>query len=110
VPRLLAQGELINPCKSPATQGRLYALNILTGESIMDLDKSGQINDNDAFQTISASEIPGTPQRVFNSLICKDGSCDHKVDVRIGKKLSQVGFINAEEIESVYWSDPVVEH
>jgi hypothetical protein len=82
-------------------------MDLLTGEASMDLDESGDApNDNDVFVTISASEIPGTPQRVFNSLNCVNGSCTHDVDVRIGKKSTEAGTTNVEAIESVYWNSP----
>ncbi len=106
VPKVLTMGELINSCAAPATQGRIYAMDLLTGEASIDIDGNGVINDNDVFQTISASEIPGTPQRVFNELTCEDGECSHKVDIRIGKKSTEVGTKDVEAIESIYWSDP----
>ena len=112
VPKSLTQGELINACAAPATQGRLYAMNILTGEASIDTSKDLTIDDNDVFDTISASEIPGTPQRVFNELKCDptvngvNGECKHPVDIRIGKKSSQVGQDDVANIESIYWSDP----
>ena len=117
VPKALTQGELISACAAPATQGRLYAMNILTGEASFDLLKNDSIDDNDVFETISASEIPGTPQRVFNELKCDttvtdacknggSGNLIHQVDIRIGKKSSQVGQDDVANIESIYWSDP----
>ncbi|MEC4716429.1 PilC/PilY family type IV pilus protein [Cocleimonas sp. KMM 6895] len=107
VPKVLTTGELINSCAAPATQGRIYAMNLLTGEASIDMDGNGVINDNDVFQTISASEIPGTPQRVFNELSCENGECSHEVDIRIGKKSTEVGTMDVEAIESIYWSDPM---
>jgi type IV pilus assembly protein PilY1 len=106
VPKVLSEGELISVCAAPSTQGRLYAMDLLTGEARMDLDDNESTNDNDVFVTISASEIPGTPQRVFNSLNCVNGSCTHDVDVRIGKKSTEAGTTNVEAIESVYWNSP----
>ncbi len=100
--------ELISSCALPATQGRLYALNILTGEPSMNLDNSEDTDPNDAdvYTPISVSEIPGTPQTVFNSLDCTGGSCTHDVDVRIGKKSSEAGTENVADVESIYWNSP----
>ncbi len=102
------QAELISACAAPATQGRLYAMDLLTGEASMNLDNSAdpEPTDNDVFATISASEIPGTPQRVFNGVNCTGGSCTHDVDIRVGKKSSQAGTANVSDIESVYWNTP----
>jgi hypothetical protein len=111
VPKVLNQGDLISACAAPSTQGRLYAMDLLTGEASMDLDNSeGDPNDNDVFTTVSASEIPGTPQRVFNKLECSGGSCTHNVDIRIGKKSSQAGTTDVEAVESVYWNAPENNH
>ena len=110
VPKTLSTGELINACAAPSTQGRLYGMNILTGEASIDTSKDFTIDDNDVFDTISASEIPGTPQPIFNKLECDSavdgGECSHPVDIRIGKKSTQIGTDDVAEIESVYWSDP----
>ena len=108
VPKVLTTGELITVCAAPATQGRLYAMNLLTGEASTNLDNSidGEVTDNDVFVTISASEIPGTPQTVFNKLECVGHDCKHDVDVRIGKKSTEVGSTNVSEVESVYWNVP----
>ncbi len=35
--------------------------------------------------------------------------CKHTVDLRVGKKSSQVSGYNACRLDSVYWSDPVTE-
>lgn len=113
VPKTLTVGDQINACVAPSTQGRLYAMNILTGEASIDISKDLTIEDNDIFETISANEIPGSPQQVFNQLECAPavngvlGECIHPVDIRIGKKNTQIGSDDAAEIESVYWSDPV---
>jgi len=108
VPKALTSGELINACESPGTQGRIYAMNILTGEASVNMvdKKDTGTNDNDVFDIISASEIPGRPQRIFNGLKCENGNCTHNVDIRIGKKNSEVGMKNVANIESIYWNDP----
>jgi hypothetical protein len=107
VPDALTAGENINACALPPTQGRIYVLNLLTGEPSANLDKDSDIDDQDIFETISASEIPGTPQLIFNKLNCANGSCKHEVDVRIGKKDTEVNTSNLSKAESIYWSDPV---
>jgi len=102
------QAELISACAAPVTQGRLYAMDLLTGEASMNLDNSAtpEPTDNDVFVIISSGEIPGTPQRIFNRLDCTGGSCDHDVDIRVGKKSTQAGTTNVSRIESVYWNAP----
>ena len=106
VPAAITSGELINACESPGTQGRIYAMNILTGEASLDLNRDGSKDDNDVFNIIAASEIPGKPQRIFNKLDCSSGSCKHEVDIRIGKKSSEVSFENVSRVESIYWQHP----
>ncbi len=106
VPKALTTDELINSCAPPSTQGRIYAMNLLTGEAMININRVGVINDNDVFKTISASEIPGSPQRIFNELSCEDGECSHEVDIRIGKKKTEVGSVDVQALESIYWSNP----
>jgi len=64
------------------------------------------VNDNDVFAVISANEIPGKPQRIFNGLDCSGGSCKHNVDIRIGKKGSEAAVKDVSKVESIYWVDP----
>jgi Tfp pilus tip-associated adhesin PilY1 len=106
VPKAITSGEEISVCSSPGTQGRIYAMNILTGEASININRDDKINDNDVFATISANEIPGKPQRIFNQLECSNGSCKHEVDIRIGKKGSEVGAKDVSKVESIYWNDP----
>ncbi|GAA0397343.1 PilC/PilY family type IV pilus protein [Cocleimonas flava] len=120
VPEVLTSGVGIDQCAAPATQGRFYAINLLTGEPGIDLDGSGDddsdtsdpynpdsITDNDIYITVAKGEIPGKPQTIFNPLDVVAGVCTHPVDIRIGKKLSQATGYDACRLESVYWSDPV---
>ena len=100
-------GAVVDLCTAPSTQGRLYGMNILTGKPAYDLDWSGgDPTEADVFATVSANEIPGAPQRVFNSFECNNGECEHTVDIRIGKKLIQSSSYDRGYLESVYWSDP----
>ena len=105
-------------CDPPATHGRFYAINVLTGEAGLDLNGDGTITDADLTMDVTSGDIPGTPQSVFNPLdvvdkIGEDGNptgakaCTHPVDIRIGKKLSQTTGYDACRLEPVYWSDPV---
>jgi len=108
VPKALTTGELISVCAAPATQGRIYIMDIMTGEASANLDSdNGDLNDNDVFETISASEIPGTPQTVANQLECSGEHCTHLFDIRIGKKNTEATSNNVADIESIYWTDPV---
>jgi hypothetical protein len=98
---------VVDLCTAPATQGRLYSMNLLTGKPAYDLDWSGGNPDvNDVFIAVSADEIPGAPQRVFNSFECSGGQCEHTVDIRVGKKLLQASSYDRGYLEPVYWTDP----
>ena len=119
VPEVLASGTGIDQCAAPVTQSRFYAFNVLSGEPGLDLDLDGDIDDNDAYIT-TGTEILGKPQIVFNPPVITDvvdeggnatgeKSCTHPVDIRTGKKLSQTSGYEACRLESVYWSDPVLE-
>jgi len=128
VPKVVTDTDDV--CAAPVAEGRLYGLNILTGEagfnliddsdtgsvSVGDEDGDGDggdtLDDNDAYLLIVKGEIPGKPQIVFNSVTKQsvgNGSkaiCSHPVDIRNGKKLSQVTGYDACRLESVYWNDP----
>jgi len=128
VPEVLTSGVNVDQCAAPATQGRLYAIDVLSGGVAKDPlafeeegdgnggGETGEGNEGDdddiggggVFQRISKGEIPGKPQAIFNTLEVNDatGECTHPVDVRIGKKLSQATGYEACRLESVYWSDP----
>lgn len=94
-------------CTAPATRGRLYSMNLLSGKPAYDLDWSGgSPTTRDVFTNVSANEIPGAPQRVFNAFECDSGKCQHTVDIRVGKKLVQASSYDRAYLESVYWSDP----
>ncbi len=101
-----ATAQLINACQSPETQGRVYVMNLLTGKPSLDLDGDGEVDSDDVFKTVTASEIPGSPQQVFGGMTCSNGECTHNVDIRVGKKSTEVGVKNVADIESIYWNDP----
>ena len=120
VPEALVSGAGVDQCAAPVVQGRLYAINILTGKAGLELDATNSgdadanggsdvLSPNDISTLVSKGEIPGSPQVLFNSLdVDKEaGTCRHPVDIRIGKKLSQATGYDACRLESVYWSDPV---
>ncbi len=103
----VSAGTVVDLCTAPATQGRLYSMNLLTGKPSYDLNWSGGDPDvNDVFVAVSADEIPGAPQRVFNAFKCADGKCEHAVDIRVGKKLLQASSYDRSYLEPVYWTDP----
>lgn len=106
VPGLGVDMTDIDVCTAPATQGRLYSLNILTAEAGSDLNGDDNVTDADLFTLVSSNEIPGTPQLVFNSPYCADGKCQHLVDIRVGKKNSAVTNYNSDFLESVFWTNP----
>lgn len=113
LPQPLLVGEGIDQCAAPSTQGRLYAIDILTGKAAQNLNKNNDgdeeiIDDTDIAEIVSKGEIPGKPQIVFNELkIDEDNKTgSHIVDIRVGKKKSQATDFDAFRLESVYWSDP----
>jgi len=119
VPKALLTGVGIDQCAAPRVQGRFYAINVLSGKAGLYLNSEPPTPDSpEAGQGIPDSEIrsaaiskepPGNPQVVFNELKVDEaaGTCEHPVDIRIGKKLSQVTGYDTCRLESVYWSDPV---
>jgi Tfp pilus tip-associated adhesin PilY1 len=113
----------VNPCAAPITEGRFYAVNILTGKPALDLVKDANknatdpdITDEDIFKTVIRGEIAGKPQVVFNEMTKSeekdaDGnvvseSCKHGIDVRVGKAVGQVSGYDACRLESIYWNNP----
>lgn len=106
-PEIGAEASLTNACDVPSTQGRLYSLDILTGKPSLDLDKDSDVDSADVFTITSGPEIPGTPQPIFNEIACDDKhNCTHDVDIRVGKKRTQINTEDVAEVEGVYWSDP----
>ena len=103
---LVLEAGDVGVCEVPITQGRMYSLNILTAEPGDDLNKDGSVTDTDAFIQVSANEIPGTPQLVFNSPYCADGKCKHLIDIRVGKKNSATTSYDSAYLESVFWNNP----
>ncbi|MCK5814049.1 MAG: hypothetical protein KAH03_07310, partial [Cocleimonas sp.] len=111
VPNVYANSESGVNCNLPEIQGRAYVINILTGASMVDLSgNGGNPNNNDLYTIISANEIPGNIQVIFNEPSASDGgqctaaNCVQYVDLRIGKKRSQITSYNSGILESVYWS------
>lgn len=119
IPDALLTGVGIDRCAAPAVQGRFYAINVLTGKAGLylnndepdpDSPEAGQaIPDTEVRSQAVSKEPPGNPQVVFNELKVDEatGTCEHPVDIRIGKKLSQVTGYDTCRLESVYWSAPV---
>lgn len=106
VPGTGAAAAVADPCTAPATQGRFYSVNLLTGDAGSDLSKDGKITDSDLFAVVSSNEIPGSPQRVFNDPICENQECEQMVDIRVGKKSSPVTDYDSAFLESVFWTNP----
>jgi hypothetical protein len=100
-------------CGAGVTQGRLYALDVKTAKPVIDLNWSGgDPDDNDLFMVVTANEIPGTVQLIYNAPESSSGGecstvdCMQNVDIRSGKKLSQVANFNGGRLEPVYWTEP----
>ncbi len=97
-----------NICTVAGTHGRIYIMDILTGEASANLDDAdSDLNDNDVFEVIASGEIPGTPQTVANQLECTGEHCTHLFDIRIGKKNTEASVSNVADVESIYWTDPI---
>jgi len=108
VPDVGAAASTIDLCSAPLTQGRFYSLNILTAKAGNDLDGSGgTITDSDLMAVVTANEIPGKPQRVFNKPSCSvDNKCTQLVDIRVGKRNEALVTYDASLLESVFWTNP----
>lgn len=129
VPEALTSGTGIDACAAPATYGRMYAIDIETGEAALDLDKSNNtddsnlsesenkvINDNDFVTEAITKVIPDKIRQIFNTpsiIEEKDDEgnvinteCEHDVDLRSGKRNLQVDSYDACRLESIYWNDP----
>ncbi len=115
--------ENVNPCAAPTTEGRFYAINILTGKPALDLiedpnktESDPAITDADISKVVIKGEIAGKPQIVFNEMTSeqeKDDAgnvisetCKHGIDVRVGKAVGQVSEYDACRLESIYWNSP----
>ena len=96
----------INLCEAPITQGRFYSFNILTAEAGSDVDRSGTVTDIDVMTVVTANEIPGSPQRIFNKPACNDTECTQLVDIRVGKRAEALTTYDASLLESVFWTNP----
>lgn len=94
-----SDGASTDPCVTPPSSGRVYVLNVLTGDAVLDLNRDGSFTQTDADKSIVAgtNEILGTPQLVFhqpkasNGRSCTEDDCHQYVDIRVGKKLTPVG-------------------
>ncbi len=123
VPKPVASGA--DQCAAPATQGRIYAINVLTGKAGLHLGNQDNGNGDDGNGDgttshepkpsevsiiVSKGEIPSKPQIIFNGLKVNKAAdtCTQAVDLRVGKKLRQATDYDACRLESIYWSDPVV--
>jgi hypothetical protein len=82
-------------------------LNILTAEPGSDIDRDGTVTDNELMTIVTANEIPGSPQRIFNKPTCVGTECTQLVDVRVGKRGEALTTYDASLLESVFWTNPV---
>lgn len=96
----------IDLCSAPVTQGRFYSLNILTAEAGSDVNASGTVTDGDLMTVVTANEIPGSPQIVFNKPSCAGRQCTQIVDIRVGKRSEALTTYDASLLESVFWTNP----
>jgi len=107
VPDVGAAASTVDLCSAPITQGRFYSFNILTAKAGSDLNRSGgTITDSDLMAVVTANEIPGKPQRVFNKPTCEDKECTQMVDIRVGKRNEALTTYDASLLESVFWTNP----
>jgi len=115
VPQVLASGVGIDQCAAPVTFSRLYAIDILSATAKWNFDED---ESPEPFTEPLTAEIISSTDKVFNTpepnapVLDDNGNptgeteCSHTVDLRVGKKSSQVTGYNACRLESVYWSDP----
>ena len=82
-------------------------MNLLTGEAGSDINDDGVISDSDLSTIVTANEIPGMPQRIFNVPSCSNDECSQTVDIRVGKKNSALEKNDISRLESVFWTNPV---
>ncbi|WP_022950708.1 VWA domain-containing protein [Leucothrix mucor] len=108
VPNAGASEAVVDLCTSPLTQGRFYSLDLLTATAGDDLNNDGVVGDADLFTVISANEIPGSPQQIFNEPFCSDESrrCTQSIDVRVGKANNPAVSYDASFLENVFWKNP----
>jgi len=106
VPDSRTAGAVVDLCEAPITQGRYYSMKILTAEVGGDLNGDGVESDNDLSTVVTANEIPGTPQRIFNVPTCTESECLQTVDIRVGKKNSSLDESDVSKLENVFWTDP----
>jgi Tfp pilus tip-associated adhesin PilY1 len=108
VPNAGASDAVVDLCTSPLTQGRFYSLDLLTATAGDDLNNDGVVSDADLFTVISANEIPGSPQQIFNEPFCSDESkrCTQSIDVRVGKANNPAVSYDASFLENVFWKNP----
>ena len=117
VPEVLASGAGIDQCAAPVTYSRLYAIDILTGTAKWDFDGDGT---PEAFTDPLTPEIISSVDKVFitpeplkpltdpdTGELTGETECQAMVDLRVGKKSTQVSAYNSCRLDNVYWSDPV---
>ncbi|KAG1663453.1 Type IV pilus biogenesis factor PilY1 [Nymphon striatum] len=107
VPEVLSNNNLIDQCAAPATQSRLYAIDLLTGGAILDLNGDGVVTPDDIGE-VPGTEILNKVQIVYNPPVITeevgddgeptgDKSCTHPVDIRAGTVQASIyKCVNAE--------------
>jgi hypothetical protein len=86
---------------------RLYAIDLMTAKSVVDLDTSGAIDTTgtvDRSIEVAEGEIPGAPQILFDQPSCTAGNCPLSVKVSSGRGL-EIPLGDTKVLRKVYWID-----
>lgn len=100
------------------SQGRLYALDLLTGDAVLDLDSDTAAN-TDSYVTVTGGEILETPQIIYGDFADKNGNscttseCARTYSIHVGKGPSKAGSSThtskpipvGKTLPRVYWLD-----
>ncbi len=100
------------------TQARLYALDLLTGDAVLDLD-SGTADTTDTHVSVTGGEILETPQIIYgdfgdaNGGACTTSECARTYSIHAGKGPSKAGSTTytskpipvRKTLPRVYWLD-----
>ncbi len=100
------------------SQGRLYALDLLTGDAVLDLD-SGTADTTDSYVTVTGGEILETPQIIYGDFVdangdpCTTSECARTYSIHAGKGPSKAGSTTytskpipvSKTLPRVYWLD-----
>jgi len=122
IPEAASSGSGVDLCSAPITKSIFYSFDVLTGDLVkrIPFDVPGILNPPQEFfnKPVYPPALPGgidDPEDVNMKGEGLDANgnpvpvCLHEKDFRIGTASAQIGTDNTCDIESVYWSDPVIQ-